>query len=194
MLALLERAVTDAGGTWVFCDTDSMAIVATDTGGLIRCPGGDHRMPDSSPAVNALSHQQVEDIRQQFNRLNPYDREVVPDILKREERGLCYAIAAKRYVIYEHATNGSIRILKARNTASAATSTRSAQPKTAAHPPADGSGSTTPGPGPSPRTPTPTRPCRTGPTCPRSAASPSAHRSCCDRSPTGTLAATGPSR
>ena len=40
MLAMLERCVTDLGGTWAFCDTDSMAIVATDEGGLVPCPGG----------------------------------------------------------------------------------------------------------------------------------------------------------
>src|SRR5205807_1919929 len=32
MLALLERSVSDAGGSYTFCDTDSMAIVATCTG------------------------------------------------------------------------------------------------------------------------------------------------------------------
>jgi len=58
MLALLERSVTDAGGSWVFCDTDSMAIVATDTdtgSDLIACPGGPHQLPKSSAAVKALS-------------------------------------------------------------------------------------------------------------------------------------------
>ncbi len=113
MLALLERAVTDAGGTWVFCDTDSMAIVATASGGLRACPGGEHRLPDGSAAVKALTHPQVEDIRERFNRLNPYDREVVPEVLKPEERGYCYAIAAKRYVIYDRDAAGTVRILKA---------------------------------------------------------------------------------
>ena len=40
MLALLERCVTDLGGTYAMEDTDSMAIVATQRGGLIECPGG----------------------------------------------------------------------------------------------------------------------------------------------------------
>jgi hypothetical protein len=38
MLGLLERCVTDLGGSYAMCDTDSMAIVATTDGGLIPCP------------------------------------------------------------------------------------------------------------------------------------------------------------
>jgi hypothetical protein len=40
MLALLECCVTDLGGSYVMCDTDSMTIVATERGGLVPCPGG----------------------------------------------------------------------------------------------------------------------------------------------------------
>ena len=43
MLAILETLVTERGGTWAFWDTDSMAIVATEHGGLIECPGGPER-------------------------------------------------------------------------------------------------------------------------------------------------------
>ena len=43
MLALLEKCVTDLGGTYAMEDTDSMAIVATERGGLVDCPGGDRR-------------------------------------------------------------------------------------------------------------------------------------------------------
>ncbi len=113
MLALLERAVTDAGGAWVFCDTDSMAIVATDTGALLACPGGEQRLPDGIPAIKALTFTDVETIRRRFDQLNPYDREAVPELLKREERGLCYAIAAKRYVLYAPSPDGGIDIIKA---------------------------------------------------------------------------------
>jgi hypothetical protein len=37
MLALLEHCVSELGGTYVMEDTDSMAIVATERGGLVRC-------------------------------------------------------------------------------------------------------------------------------------------------------------
>ncbi len=43
LLAMLERMVTDAGGTYLMCDTDSMAIVASEHGGLVECKGGPHR-------------------------------------------------------------------------------------------------------------------------------------------------------
>ena len=116
MLALLERAVTDAGGTWAFCDTDSMAIVATPTGGdLIACPGGDQHLPDGTPAIRALSHAQVDTIRERFTALNPYRAGAVPDLLKVEATGTCYAISAKRYVVYRpHPTDptGEDEIIK----------------------------------------------------------------------------------
>jgi hypothetical protein len=103
MLTLLERGITDAGGTWMFCDTDSMAIVATPTGGLLACPGGSHRLPNGIDAALALSHQQVDAIRDRFRRLNPYDQTVVPDLLKTEIDGTCLAISAKRYAIWDTA-------------------------------------------------------------------------------------------
>jgi hypothetical protein len=56
MLALLERCVTDQGGAWAFCDTDSGAIVANHQGGTIPCPGGSHRTDEGEPAVLALTY------------------------------------------------------------------------------------------------------------------------------------------
>jgi hypothetical protein len=101
MLALLEHAVEAAGGTWMFCDTDSMAIVATQHGGdLIACPGGTHRLHDGTPAIPALSYHQVEEIRARFDTLNPYNRTAVRELLKLEHTGICYAISAKRYMVY----------------------------------------------------------------------------------------------
>jgi len=106
MLALLERSVTDAGGSWMFCDTDSMAIVAIPTGGLLPCPGGQYQLPDGTPAVRALSHDQVEGIRRRFDTLNPYPRQLVPDLLKAETTADCYAISAKRYELHRHRDGG----------------------------------------------------------------------------------------
>ncbi|MGD0894583.1 MAG: hypothetical protein ABSA08_00970 [Acidimicrobiales bacterium] len=100
MLAVLERNVTDLGGSWAFCDTDSMAIVCSERGGLVACPGGPARLPDGSEAVRALSFDQVESIRHRFAALNPYDEEVVPSILKDEATAMCFAISAKRYALY----------------------------------------------------------------------------------------------
>jgi hypothetical protein len=78
-LALLEHVVEEASGTWMFCDTDSMAIVATPNGSdLIPCPRGQHRLSDGTPAIKALSYQQVNGIRARFNSLNPYDKTLSP--------------------------------------------------------------------------------------------------------------------
>lgn len=112
MLAVLERLVADAGGVFAFCDTDSMAIVATERGGLVLCPGGPERLPDGREAVRALSWEDVERLRERFAALTPYDKGAVPgSILKLEEvnfdpitkkrrRLLCFAISAKRYVLF----------------------------------------------------------------------------------------------
>jgi len=112
MLALLERCVTDAGGTYAFCDTDSMAIVATETGGLVSCANGPHVNPEGDAAVCALSVAEVEAIRQRFASLNPYDPAAIRGSILRVtdahvgETGAiisrsCYVISAKRYTFFE---------------------------------------------------------------------------------------------
>ncbi len=108
LLALLERTVADAGGHWAFADTDSMAVVSTPTGGLVPCPGGQHTLPDGQPAIRALSHHQVEQIRRRFDALNPYDRTSVPELLKREHTATCFAISAKRYALYTARPDGTV--------------------------------------------------------------------------------------
>ena len=111
MLALLERLVTDAGGSYVFCDTDSMAIVAARSMETHDCVGGPIRVRNSSEAVQALSWGQVEAIVARFESLVPYDRHIVPgSLLKieaenfdaggRQRQLWCWAISAKRYVLY----------------------------------------------------------------------------------------------
>lgn len=103
MLGLLEHCVAEFGGTYAMEDTDSMAIVATKRGGFVPCAGG---------RVKALSWKQVQEIRDRFAALNPYDRDAIPgSVLKIEEdnRDLetgnqrqihCFAISAKRYALF----------------------------------------------------------------------------------------------
>jgi hypothetical protein len=118
MLALLERCVTDADGSYAFCDTDSMAFVATESGGLVPCLGG----PYPGPSIKALSRSEVEAIVGRFAALNPYDPEAVPgSILKIEDENFgddgrarqlyAYVISAKRYALFnlEPDGNGIIR-------------------------------------------------------------------------------------
>ena len=62
LLAMLERCIADAGGTYLFCDTDSAAIVSME-----------HRqiaMPDGAEPITALSYNAVDEIVQRFEKLN----------------------------------------------------------------------------------------------------------------------------
>lgn len=88
MLAMLERCVTDAGGTWAFCDTDSMAVVM-----------------EGSPEVPGLLREQIDAMIARFDSLSPYDPEVIPHLLKREFEGWCRAISSKRYALFDDTMN-----------------------------------------------------------------------------------------
>ena len=105
-------------------DTDSMAIVASQRGGLVPCPGGPYTMKGGREAVRALSWEQVAEIVALFAQLNPYDRTAVPDsILKIEDDNFdpktgkqrqlwCLAISAKRYVLFLRDRNGEPELLR----------------------------------------------------------------------------------
>jgi predicted nucleic acid-binding Zn ribbon protein len=118
MLALLERKVTDAGGSYAFVDTDSMAIVATKTGGAVACAGGEHRTPSGEDAVRALAWREVDHISEDFAGLNPYDQDAVSgSVLEIEKENFtatgrqrqlhCYAISSKRYALYTLDSRGN---------------------------------------------------------------------------------------
>jgi hypothetical protein len=124
MLALLEKSVVEVGGTYTMEDTDSMAIVATEKGGLVPCPGGQYRMKDGRETVKAFSWQQVRDIADRFATLNPYDRSAIPgSILKIEDDNFdlhtakqrqlyCLAISAKRYSLFLRDGRGNSTLLR----------------------------------------------------------------------------------
>jgi hypothetical protein len=118
LLALAEKCVADAGGVYLFCDTDSLCIVANEKGGVSRggaaadlayVEGADTR--EFAP-VPCLSSDRVIEISEQFASLNP--RSFGGTILKIENvnyidgdpskgfRNLYgYAISAKRYCLFE---------------------------------------------------------------------------------------------
>jgi hypothetical protein len=120
MLALLEYSVTKLGGTYAMEDTDSMAIVATEHGGMIPCPGG------KNGTVKALSWKQVDDISKQFDALNPYDRHAVstsilkleddnyddPETREHQRQLYCLAISAKRHALFLRDNRGSPVLLR----------------------------------------------------------------------------------
>lgn len=109
LLAMLERSIRDAGGNFLFCDTDSAAVVSSERRRRIA-------MPDGAEPITALSWAEVQRIVDRFETLNPYSRVLVPgSILKihkvnwdsnKERRQLFgYSIAAKRYALYTKADN-----------------------------------------------------------------------------------------
>jgi hypothetical protein len=103
LLAMIERCVRDAGGTYMCCDTDALIIVASKSGGTVQ-------MPDSSSPVKALSWRQVQQIADRFDPLSPYNRKIVPHLLRLTEENFDkngkqrqlfgLSIAAKRYALY----------------------------------------------------------------------------------------------
>lgn len=106
LLAMLEKSIADAGGTYLFCDTDSAAIVSSQHGGPVA-------MPDGAEPIKALSWTEVQTIVDRFQSLNPYD--IPGSILKihklnwdsnKQRRQLFgYSIAAKRYSLYTKTEN-----------------------------------------------------------------------------------------
>jgi hypothetical protein len=124
LLAMLEKCVTNVGGSYLFCDTDSMCMVASNKGGFVPCVGGKYTL-HGRPAIKALSIQEVKTIVARFNKLNPYDQSLVRNLLKIEDVNYVdsdptkshrqlfgYAIAAKRYALYTQ-NRRSISIVKA---------------------------------------------------------------------------------
>lgn len=105
LLGMLERCIANNGGTYLFCDTDSAAIVSSRNRQQIAMPDGD--------SVTALSWAEVEKIVSRFEALNPYDlpgsilkiHKVNFDHNKRRQL-FGYGIAAKRYALYTKAKNG----------------------------------------------------------------------------------------
>ena len=110
MLAILQAMVEEKKGAYLLTDTDSLFFVSSQRGGMVPCPGGPHKTTTGISAVKAITWKEVECICARLNGLNPYDREVVEDILKIEDcnygrngklRQLYgVAISAKRYAVY----------------------------------------------------------------------------------------------
>jgi hypothetical protein len=107
LLAMAEARVKEKKGTYLFCDTDSLAIVASKDGGALRIPG--------SSGVRILTWAQARAVANQFKFLNPYNGKIVKGSIlnlvdanyvdfdpKNPQRQLYgYSIAAKRYALYE---------------------------------------------------------------------------------------------
>lgn len=106
ILAMLEREVSDRGGTFTFCDTDSL---------------GTNCARRSADGIPCLPSSEIEAIIERFDALNPYDVAFVPHLLKVEYPGIadlrCFAVSAKRYVLYRWRPGKRIQIVKASESA-----------------------------------------------------------------------------
>ena len=69
LLAMTEECVCRKKGTYLFCDTDSLAIVSSKNGGSLNIPGSDGR--------RILTWAEAQEIANKFTSLNPYDPEAV---------------------------------------------------------------------------------------------------------------------
>jgi hypothetical protein len=122
MLALLEHCVSELHGTYVMEDTDSMAIVATEYGGLVPCPGGPFQMPDGHAAVSALSWKEVDEVAARFKKFNPYadksrsilkiERDNYDPETGKQRQVYCLAIASTRYALFLRDEHGNPVLLQ----------------------------------------------------------------------------------
>jgi hypothetical protein len=118
LLAMAEKCLTNAGGVWLFSDTDSIAALASPKGGTVypKRPEEESAMDQREVApIPVLPHSTVLKIARRFRSLNPYS--FGGDLLKVEdvnyedgdpETGSLrtvhgYAISAKRYALIEGA-------------------------------------------------------------------------------------------
>jgi hypothetical protein len=121
-LALLDHCVSKLQGTYVMEDTDSMAIVATEHGGLVPCPGGPFEMADGHAAVRALSWKEVDEIAARFAKINPYadksrsilkiERDNYDPETGEQRQVYCLAIASKRYALFLRDKHGNPVLLQ----------------------------------------------------------------------------------
>jgi hypothetical protein len=110
LLAMAERLIRDAGGTFAYADTDGLFAVSTQQGGRIPLHGAARRR--AIVPIHALSTDEVDAIAERFGTLNPYDRSIIPgSILGRVDVGVdletgekqelfAYSVAGKRYALF----------------------------------------------------------------------------------------------
>ena len=117
LLAMTEACVAQKKGSYLFCDTDSLAIVSSEKGGKLNIPG--------SEGLRILPWREAKQIADRFSSLNPYNPKAVtgsilnlvdanfvdsdPDKPQRQLNG--YSIAAKRYALYERIGKSNIKIV-----------------------------------------------------------------------------------
>jgi hypothetical protein len=100
LLAMLEVEVTRAGGTYLYCDTDSLAIVASKEGGALHIPGAGGK--------RILSWHELARIAAKFQSLNPYDLDEVSELLNLTDDN--YVCKCSHELKNEHDEAGSCEV------------------------------------------------------------------------------------
>ena len=117
LLAMTEECVNKKQGTYLFCDTDSLAIVSSKSEGSLNILGAEN--------VRILSWREVDKIVARFSSLNPYNPDIVKGSIlnlvdsnyvdsdpKKPRRQLYgFSIAAKRYTLHERIGRKNIKIV-----------------------------------------------------------------------------------
>jgi hypothetical protein len=118
LLAMLERCVADAKGTYLFCDTDSLCVISSQKSEPLCIPGAE--------GLRTLSWDEVQNIIDRFERLNPYDRRYIKgsilslvkanhvdsDSSKPRRQLYGYSVSSKRYAIYEKTGHDDIKVVE----------------------------------------------------------------------------------
>lgn len=98
LLAMLQVEAENRGASYALMDTDSVFITYRKGGGEIEMAGAD------KPIV-LLNDEQLDEIINKFDSLNPYDPEVIPHLLKHEYKEdqplLVLSLGPKRYVLLD---------------------------------------------------------------------------------------------
>jgi len=118
LLAMLERCVADAKGTYLFCDTDSLCVISSQKSEPLHIAGAE--------GLRTLSWDEVQSIVDRFERLNPYDRRYIKgsilslvkanhvdsDSSKPRRQLYGYSVSSKRYAIYERVGHHDIKVVE----------------------------------------------------------------------------------
>jgi hypothetical protein len=130
LLAMAKHEVERRGGAVAYCDTDSLAVVATQHGDYIPRTGGPYVFSDGTRAIRALSWDEVEAVRQRFTPLNRYNPGAISStILKCEDENFalgrhgkpdytcreqlyCYAVSEKLYALFTIDEHGEPHVRK----------------------------------------------------------------------------------
>ena len=100
LLAMLEVEVSRMGGTYLYCDTDSLAIVASENGGPLNIAGAEGK--------RALTFHEVDEVTAKFQQLNPYDRRDVKDLLNLTDDN--YVCACSHELKHDHDGSGACEV------------------------------------------------------------------------------------